>query len=174
MVTLALEHLAKEAPEISFVHNFPGAVRSNIARQNTVVNVVARTVFGIIGPLVYMSNEECGERHLFMATSARYPARNAIGAGVATSVRLLEGVEIAEGTDAVKGSGVYLPDAQNESAGPKVVALLQDMGRKGLENELWKHTEGEFMRICGSEADLWFMGVTFVMVVGSISLPIQK
>ena len=99
-----------------------------------------------------MSNEECGERHLFMATSARYPARDAAGAGVATSVKLVDGVEVAEGTDARKGSGVYLPDAQNESAGPKVVALLKKMEQEGLDKELWKHTEDEFVRICGIKA----------------------
>ncbi|KAK5134188.1 hypothetical protein LTR08_006848 [Meristemomyces frigidus] len=151
MVTLSLEHLATEAPEVSFLHSFPGPVRSGIARSNDVISVFFRVLFGIIGTLVYMPDEECGERHLLMATSARFAAGHAAGVDVAAYVPLGEGLEVAEGTDGEKGSGVYIPDAQNESAGPTVVALLEWMKEEGLGAELWEHTEGEFMRICGSK-----------------------
>ena len=33
LVTLGLEGLAKQAPDVSFIHGFPGAVKSNIATR---------------------------------------------------------------------------------------------------------------------------------------------
>ncbi|KAK4542453.1 hypothetical protein LTR36_006705 [Oleoguttula mirabilis] len=152
MVTLSLEHLSKQAPDVSFVHDFPGAVRSNLAKGNTALHIVLRTVLAIVGPFVYMPNDESGERHLFLATSVRYPpakqAQDAVNA-----VPLEKGpVTIAQGTDGSDGSGVYTPDAQCESPGPKVVALVAKMRDEGVTEKLWEHTEAEFMRICGTVA----------------------
>jgi len=152
MVTLSLEHLAKKTPEVSFVHNFPGPVKSRIARDNTVLTVVMRCIFTVIGPLVNMPEEECGERHLFLATSARYPASQTEDA--VNMVRLEKGVSVAQGTGGEEGSGVYTPDAYGESAGPNVVTVLAKMRQEGVVEKLWEHTEAEFMRICGT-TNIW-------------------
>lgn len=150
MLTLSMESLAKRAPDVSFIHNFPGPVKSNIARDKNVINFVMRNLFAVIGPFVNMPEEECGERHLFLATSARYPARDNDNA--ATSTSLDNGVVVAQGTDGKESSGVYTPDAQGESAGPKVVALLAKLRDEGVVEKLWEHTETEFTRICGTVA----------------------
>ena len=74
LVTLSLEALAKKAPDVTFIHNFPGPVKSNFLRsgQGAAISVM-NGIFKVISPLMsFYSLEECGERHLFLATSARY------------------------------------------------------------------------------------------------------
>ena len=111
---------------------------------------VLKAVFTAVGPLVNMDNQECGERHLFLATSARYPA----GASEATAsgVPLAGAVTVARGTDGNNGSGVYTVDQYGESAGPQVEELLAKFREQGLVEKVWEHTEEEFKRITGPEA----------------------
>lgn len=147
MTTFSLEQLAKHAPDVSFVHNFPGPVRTNIARDNTAINIVARSLFFFMGPFVYMAEAECGERHLFLCTSAKYAAKNQTGA---TYVSLEKGAEVARGSDGQVGSGVYLPDQYGESAPASCEAILKEMRDNGVKDKVWKHAEEQFARILGS------------------------
>lgn len=150
LVTLSLEALAKKAPEVSFIHNFPGTVKSGISRGTTgVVMMVFKAIFTVIGPLVYMPNKECGERHLFLATNARYPA--GASADETKGVPLVGGMPVARGTDAKAGSGVYSICADGESADHKVEELLATFRKEGMVERVWEHTEGEFKRITGKE-----------------------
>ena len=74
LVTLSLEALAKKAPDVTFIHDFPGPVKSKFLRggQGAAVAVM-NGVYKLMSPLMKIySIEECGERHLFLATSARY------------------------------------------------------------------------------------------------------
>ena len=75
LVTLSLEALAKKAPDVSFIHDFPGPVKTNLGRGGEGAAIYfLNVVFKIIWPLVNTPVHESGERHLFLATSARYPA----------------------------------------------------------------------------------------------------
>jgi hypothetical protein len=109
-----------------------------------------KAVFMVIGPLIYIPNQESGERHLFLATSARYPART--GGNTVPGVPLAGGVAVARGTDGKSGSGVYSVDWDGESAGPKVEELLAKFRKEGMVEKVWKHTEEEYKRITGLEA----------------------
>ena len=74
LVTLSLEALAKKAPDVTFIHNFPGPVKTNFLRggQGATIAVISG-LFNIVSLFMnFYSIEECGERHLFLATSARY------------------------------------------------------------------------------------------------------
>jgi hypothetical protein len=142
------EALAKRAPDVSFVHDFPGPVKSGIGRGATgAVVFIIKAVFTVLGPLVYIPNEESGERHLFFATSAMYPA----GAGGEKAPGVAGGVAVARGTNGEIGSGVYSINQNGESAGPKVEELLAKMRKEGVVEKLWKHTEEEYKRITGPE-----------------------
>jgi hypothetical protein len=146
LVTLGLEGLAKQAPDVSFIHGFPGAVRSNIARDlKGVAYLMITGVYKVIGRWVFIPEEEVGERHLFLATSAMYKARD----GAADGVKLGEGVSIARGVDGKVGSGVYSIQQNCESAVPEVEKLLAGFKKEGLVEKVWEHTEGEFKRITG-------------------------
>ena len=74
LVTLSLEALAKKAPGVTFIHNFPGPVKTNFLRggQGATIAVISG-LFNVVSLFInFYSIEECGERHLFLATSARY------------------------------------------------------------------------------------------------------
>ena len=81
LITLSLEALAKKAPDVTFIHNFPGPVKTNFLRggQGAAIYVM-NGLFKLVSPFMnFYSIEECGERHLFLATSARY-----VGLGVSS------------------------------------------------------------------------------------------
>ena len=74
LVTLSLEALAKKAPDVTFIHNFPGPVKTSFLRSGQGAAVaVMNGVFKFVSPfMTFYSIQECGERHLFLSTSARY------------------------------------------------------------------------------------------------------
>ncbi|CAG8934956.1 unnamed protein product [Penicillium salamii] len=146
MTDMALEALAEQAPEVSFVNDYPGTVKTGIGRDpNTFLLWFVNFVLLIIGRWVYIPNRESGERHLFFATSAKYPPR----AGVSTGASLVGDVGVAEGIDGRVGSGVYSIHWDGEHAGPKVVGLLAGLRAQGMAERIWQHTVAEFRRITG-------------------------
>ncbi|KAK5735786.1 hypothetical protein LTR17_007959 [Elasticomyces elasticus] len=149
MQTFALETLATRYPSVSFVHDYPGPVRSQIARDKNMLNFVLRSVFAVVGPFIYIPNEESGERHVFIATSARYPAAST---NDEAGVELADGVVISKGADGKLGSGNYTTDAQCEASNASVDAVLEKMRKDGVPQKVWEHTEAEFVRMVGSAA----------------------
>lgn len=143
IVTSINAHFAQQAPTVSFIHDYPGNVKSGIARGTTGLLWGVLTVFTLLGSLMYIPEQESGERHLFFATSARFPAKQ----GVEEAIPLGEGVEVARGIDGVEGSGAYSTDEVNESAGPAVVELLEKFKREELVEKVWKIIEEDFERI---------------------------
>ncbi|KAL8720571.1 MAG: hypothetical protein Q9225_002590 [Loekoesia sp. 1 TL-2023] len=149
MTTLSLEALARKAPEVSFVHDFPGVVKTNLARGGEGPAVfVLKQVFKVIGPMLAISNRECGERQVFLATSARYPSQDTAASGVP----LAGGMAVARGTNGDDGSGVYSVDWDGRSSGAKVGVLLGKLRQQNLVDRVWEHTTEEFSRITGLEA----------------------
>jgi len=159
MMTLALESLAFEAPDVSFVHTFPGYVRTNLSKDvKTVSYSILRATFKVLAPLVTIPLAEAGERQLFFATSARFPARSGVGvvdvaetAGVPVSGNgSTGGMSVAVGTDARKGSGVYSINSDGEPPSMRVLESLQKMRDDEVLQRAWAHTEEEFTRVTGS------------------------
>ncbi|KUI72036.1 Putative daunorubicin C-13 ketoreductase DnrU [Cytospora mali] len=155
MMTLGLEALASLAPEVSFVHAFPGVVKTNIVRgdEGGLMKVVgyAFKAMSVVACGMYTPIEEVGERHLFYCTSARYPPRSGAGGGQgAPGVALPSGVSVARGVDGEPGSGVYSVDEHGESANAKVEELLADYRKSGTGERLWAYTESEWKRVTGS------------------------
>ncbi|KAE9366372.1 hypothetical protein N431DRAFT_549262 [Stipitochalara longipes BDJ] len=143
IATLILAHFAKQAPAISFIHDYPGFVKSGIARGTTGLLWGFLTVSKLLGSLLYIPEQESAERHLFLATSARFHAKE----GVEEAVPLGEGVIVAKGIDGVEGSGVYSIDQVNESAGPAVQELLEKFKKEGLVEKIWGTIEEDYERI---------------------------
>ena len=132
ITTLSLESHHKENPDVSFVHNFPGVVKSGITRGTSgPVLTALRALIRVFGSLFYMPPDEAGDRHVFLATSARYSAGSSDpAAGVPLSV--VDGLSLARGTDGGFGSGVYSINASGESAGPKVEEALASLRSRGM------------------------------------------
>ena len=134
IVDLDLEAHHKAAPEVSFVHNFPGAVESGIARGSIgPLMRVLKTIFAMLGPLVHIPLEEAGDRHLFFGTSARFSAGST---DTTAGVPLIDGLDLAEGTDGQVGSGVYAVDASGESVGQKIMRLLAQLRSQGMVEQV--------------------------------------
>jgi hypothetical protein len=134
LVTLGLENVARDAPEVSIVHNYPGTVKTPLL--DSMPDEVLRT-------LTFLPLEECGERQVFMATSAKYPPVSGQNAGIP----LVDGVNVAIGTTGDEGRGVYSVGVDCESASPTVREKLAGLRNRGILGEVWRHTQGEFNRI---------------------------
>jgi hypothetical protein len=132
ITTLSLESHHHENPNVSFVHNFPGVVKSGITRGTSgPVLTAVKAVVRVFGSLFYMPAEEAGDRHVFLATSARYsagPEDPAAGVPLSVSSELA----LARGTDGKTGSGVYSVDANGESARPQVEEALASLRSRGM------------------------------------------
>ena len=147
LTTLGLESVAKTAPEVSFVHDYPGTVRTSLAgRMEGMLGVLMRAYIFVVGYWKCVPIEECGQRQLYLATSARYPPARVDGEG-GSGVQLEDGVELARGTTGQVGSGIYSVGWDGTSASPKVEKLLAGYRDKGIVEELRRHTESEFDRI---------------------------
>jgi NAD(P)-dependent dehydrogenase (short-subunit alcohol dehydrogenase family) len=139
LVTLGLEAVAQNTPDVSFVHNYPGTVRTKLL--DYLPQDVLRT-------LTFVPLDESGERQLYMATSARYPPASGMEV---KGVPLGDGVNIALGTSGGMGSGMYSVGADCGNASPAMLELLASMRERGLVQEVWRHTEREFHRITGEK-----------------------
>lgn len=143
MHTLALEHVAKRNPSVSFLHVYPGWVQTDLvdnffkskSRLNSTLyqflTVLAGWLFLPIFSLVATSVEESGERQLFHATSPRYH-----------SARTLESESHWDLETAfecsVPGNGVYRVSAEGETVSDtKVLGPLRETG---MPEKVWGHT----------------------------------
>ncbi|KAK7188560.1 hypothetical protein DPSP01_005523 [Paraphaeosphaeria sporulosa] len=143
-VTLLLEEMGRRAPEVGFVHTYPGFVSSNIGRDfGVVVKGLGWVLERTVGKWLYIPVEESGERNLWLCTSGRF-------AGAAAGEE--KGVEVAVGTDGRAGSGVYTIDEKGESGCEVVLQVLRDMRVQKRDVWAWEEVRKEFLRITGKES----------------------
>ena len=155
MTDFAFEEASKTNPTTSFVHSYPGLVKTGFFRESgPLVRLGGNILVTLMSPLAVDINES-GERHLFVATSAIYPARNdhskssASASGVNDSKDEDKDIagKVKKGSDGVVGSGAYLVGWNGEiRANEKVLTALrkQDAGKK-----IWDHLMETFRSIRG-------------------------
>lgn len=172
MVSLFCEEAAARNPDVAFVHAYPGAVNTRVltgAFWPWLGWLLERTLMPLMTPFM-VDLKEVGERSVFHATSARYPARDALADGSATStttarqkataawdreskkipgVPLPDGLEIAKGAgnNGHVGGGGYLLDWNGECIENKV---MEGFRKEGMGTKVWEHTFGIFQRVTGS------------------------
>lgn len=149
MITLSLQDLAKKTPDVAFIHDYPGFVKSGIARE---AKGMIWAILNVISPVMGMLRSDipsdvCGERHLYLATSARFAP--ASGDAAVAGVPVAQGDVVAKGSDGKVGSGAYNPDEVCDDAGPKNVELLAGLRKDGVPEKLWEHTQQEYRRVEG-------------------------
>ncbi|KAJ5134220.1 hypothetical protein N7476_002562 [Penicillium atrosanguineum] len=158
MITLTLEHFAKLAPEVSFVHDYPGFVDTPLSQSmKGVLGAVMKSVFrvtSLFSTREYVSLDETGERHVYLATSARFSSKKPKILSLQNNSTLLDAVEIAVGSDGAVGSGVYIVDENCESGDANVQRVLNTLRRDGIDEKIWEHMEKEFLRTTGKKAML--------------------
>jgi hypothetical protein len=137
MTDLMIERFAATNSETSFVHTAPGVVRTNLGSG---LPTCVRAAYRLAGPLLTpwtINVEETGERHLYMATSNRYPPAehsNESSCGAPANKD-----EVAEGGNGKRGSGAYLLnwDGQVQKQNKK---LLEEYRQTGMAETIWEHT----------------------------------
>lgn len=146
IVTLSMEGLAKQAPEVSFIHAFPGHVKGNLIRGGEGLAIALAGIFfkATARFTTIVGEEECGDMHLFLATSERYPP--AVGD---EKVRIGEGGEVAVGTNGRVGSGVYSVNQDCESA--DIASTMRGLREEGADIAVWADVESHFKRIDGTK-----------------------
>jgi hypothetical protein len=153
MITMAHLKLAEQAPEVSFLQNYPGAVKTGLIRGD---EGFAMQVMSFVFPLLTLmrvlppvSQQECGERQTYYCTSGMYPAAQD-GKGV-DGVPLVGGVSVAPGVNGKIGSGVYSVSWDGEAGKNETEKFIREHTEAGLVDNLWEHTIGEFERITGKK-----------------------
>ena len=144
MTDLAFEELARTNPTVSFVHAYPGGVKTGWAKEVAFAIRAATSLTYILGSPWMTSIGESGERHLYAATSAKYPSRS--GTEIAVDV----GTEtVMKGSAGEKGSGAYLIGSTNDfRANEKVLDGLRSKGAAGPK--ILDHTFNLFKTVRGS------------------------
>lgn len=151
-MTLLMEAHHNAAPEVSFIHNFPGAVVSGIARGEIGwLMRTLKTIWGVLGPLVHIPLEEAGDRHLFLGTNGRFPAGSD---DMTAGVPVVDGLAVARGIHGKLGSGVYSIDENGESAKPKVENLLAQFRKEGLVGRVKENVESDIDGALKSSEDV--------------------
>ncbi|KAI8630267.1 putative short-chain dehydrogenases/reductase [Xylariaceae sp. FL1651] len=151
--TLLLEEAQRRAPDVSFIHTVPGVVEGGIMRdvQPTLGLNILIGVSRLLAPLINTPPTECGERHVFAATSAAFPPAAARGSSFAGVP--LDGLAftVMRGTAGQAGSGVYSLSQKNEPAPPKVEQLLRQFREDGTASKVWDYVATDFKKITGTE-----------------------
>ncbi|ORY27106.1 putative short-chain dehydrogenases/reductase [Naematelia encephala] len=147
MITMANNVMARQAPDVSFIHNYPGAVRTPFGKDAKGLMAAIRVVFNFVGyfAIKYLPPAECGALQLYGATSARYPP----AAGEAMGVPLSDDVPVARGTDGQAGSGSYSSNFDCENVSLDVDNHLAEAKADGAEERMWAYIMGEIKQITG-------------------------
>jgi hypothetical protein len=153
MITLTLLAIAKQAPSVSFIHDYPGFVNTGMSRELPgIMTAIAKVLFAPVMAILKVPIDETGERQLYFATSARFPPRirGTTTTGGADGISLGQGVSTAIGADGTPGGGVYSIDYEAEGTSKRVLGVLEGLEGDGTAEKVWKHVNEEFIRITGS------------------------
>ena len=133
MTDFAFEELATKNPTVSFVHSYPGGVKTGFFKESGfAIKAMAQLAYTVMSPWM-VGIEESGERHLYGATSAAYPPK----AGEKGGVEIWEG-KVKQGSAGEMGSGAYLIGSDGElKANEKV---LRELRGKDAGAKIWAHT----------------------------------
>ena len=148
--SLLLEKVARQAPDVSFVHTVPGVVKSGISRDAKGAGLSLMILISrLLEPLIAVPPDECGERHLFLCTSSMYPpSQHKASVG---GVDMDETMKLARAHDGKPGTGMYSVDNKGESASPRVEQLLATFKSDGTSQRVWDYVMDGFREICGTE-----------------------
>jgi hypothetical protein len=153
MTTILFEELANKHPTVSFIHSYPGSVRTNILPQMLAstpgifwlpAQVFRYTTLPLYRQFICMTPDEAGERQLFMATSCKYPPghNHESGGKVDGLIERPDGCAAARPTVVMdgKGNGVYRVGSNGEAY--KDSKVLDKYRKEGMGKTVYEHTVG--------------------------------
>ncbi|KAK6067191.1 hypothetical protein SCUP515_10272 [Seiridium cupressi] len=137
-VTLTLEQLQKRNPKISFIHAFPGLVKTNLFNTEhfglAISFLVNWIVIPLVGRLFFTSQEGAGEKFLFVASSPSFGAQG-------------DSKDLAVGSNGQKGSGAYTLDEAPEAVHNDTV--LAPLRKDGWDIKIYEHTINKLESVLG-------------------------
>ena len=143
MTDFAFEEFATKHPTVSFVHSYPGGVKTGFFKESGVaIRAMVRLAFTLMSPWT-IPIQESGERHLYAATSAAYPPK----AGEEGGVEVGDG-EVKKGSAGEIGTGAYFIGSDGERRANE--KLLKELRGKDAGAKVWAHTMKLFENIRGS------------------------
>ncbi|OGM47240.1 hypothetical protein ABOM_003989 [Aspergillus bombycis] len=140
--SLAIEYLASQYPSMSFIHVFPGLVRTSLMTSS--FGSLLGSVIGLLTRLLSISEQESGERNVFLATSMAYPPAAHTGDPPAKQVK------VATASTGEAGGGSYLLNYDGTDATNKT--LMADYRARDYPKKVWEHTLGVFQRTLGADS----------------------
>lgn len=129
-----MEAMAKRHPHTSFIHAYPSGVATGAMRELPGSRVLTTLLMPLLSPFL-VPIEESGERHLFAATSPRFPPKDGVQEG-----------DVAVGSNGAKGSGGYWLNWNGESFPPN--KKLEKTRAGDAVEKVVQHTEEVFKRVC--------------------------
>jgi hypothetical protein len=152
--TLMLQKIAERAPDVSFVHDVPGAVKGGIHRDAEAGAFLKSLMYVMkfVRPFVETPPDECGNMQLVFSTSSVFSPRR--GEKSHAGLPLPDHVGVARGSDGLVGSGMYSITNKGESSPDKVVELLAKFKEDGTAETVWQSVMGELKQVTGSEVGL--------------------
>jgi hypothetical protein len=146
--TLALEALARRSSTVSYIHNYPSFVKSNLIRpEDGMLMQVLSVWFRFTSRNKYVPPEEVQERHAWLCTSGLYPDKQGTDSNGAVVPAELK---IVKGSDGVQGSGAYSIDHLGDDTCERSREPLRKHRENGAVEAIWKDLEDQFTRITGA------------------------
>ena len=132
MSSLMVEELASRYPSTTFIHTYPGIVKSGISREaGPILGTLVRAAM-IIGRPWMVAQQESGERHLYVATSERFSPGSTV-----TGKSRVHAEECQR--------GAYLLHWDGSEVGNR--RLLDGYHSSGVGKKVWEHTEEMFQTV---------------------------
>lgn len=133
MTDFFFEEMAKKTPTVSFVHAYPGTVKTGFNKEaGFLMKAATNLAFKVLSPWT-LDIQESGERHVYAATSAAYPAKSGVHGGVE-----LKDQSTMKGSAGEVGSGAYLIGSDGEFRAN--VKVLEELRKQGAGQKIWDHT----------------------------------
>ncbi|KAF2449919.1 hypothetical protein P171DRAFT_428045 [Karstenula rhodostoma CBS 690.94] len=129
--TVFLDKVASEHPDVTFVHSWPGMVNTgNVWRGlHASQSILYWAIWGLLEPLIRLisfTDDEAGQRNLFLCTSAAFGGRGVPWTG-----------EAGTSTLGTQDGGLFLANYKCESTpNAKVIPVL----RNKATAKVWEHT----------------------------------
>ena len=133
MTDFFFEELAKKYPTVSFVHAYPGTVKTGFNKEAGFLMKAATNLAIIVLSPFMVDIQKSGERHLYAATSAAYPAKSGVHGGVK-----LDDQSTIKGSAGEVGSGAYLIGSDGEFRAN--IKVLEELRKQGAGQKIWDHT----------------------------------
>ncbi|KAK3172250.1 hypothetical protein OEA41_005570 [Lepraria neglecta] len=133
MTDFAFEEMAKQHPTTSFVHAYPGIVKTGFNKEaGFAMKTAVNAAYVLFAPWK-VNIQESGERHLYAATSAAYPAKSGNEGGVD-----MGNEKVMKGSTGEIGSGAYLIGSDGEFRANE--KALKELRSKGAGQQIWEQT----------------------------------